>query len=192
MYNFSKKVLPLKHILALPTWGQICTVSVLQPFPFDNFLSKNPVCCFNSFGHDCTYIVSNISGDTLIVTSSKEVAQDEDPPTPLRSTLIDRLRSRPAPSATSSNTGACKGLRFCVLSKNVASTDRKPTARPTTTEDPLLEQFLASAGSGGGGAGNLLSLVQNGHLEEAMKLIEEGADVNTQDQHGKVHSVTQI
>lgn len=116
-------------------------------------------------------------GDTLIVTPSKVVAEDESPPTPLRSTLIDRLRSRPS---TSSNTGACQGLRFCVLSKNVESGDRKPTARPTTTEDPLIEQFLANTGSGG----NLLDLVINGNLEEAMKLIEDGADVNSADQHG--------
>ena len=38
-----KEVLPLKCILALPTWGQICTVSVLQPFTFDNFQSEQPV-----------------------------------------------------------------------------------------------------------------------------------------------------
>ena len=31
VYNISNKLLPLKHILALPTWGQICTISELQP-----------------------------------------------------------------------------------------------------------------------------------------------------------------
>ena len=34
---------PLKHILALSTEGQMCTVSVLQPFAFDNFQSEHPV-----------------------------------------------------------------------------------------------------------------------------------------------------
>ena len=38
-----KKLPPLKHILALPTWGQICTVSVLQPFEISIFQMKHPV-----------------------------------------------------------------------------------------------------------------------------------------------------
>ena len=32
VYNFSKNMSTLKNILALPTWGQICTVSEQQPF----------------------------------------------------------------------------------------------------------------------------------------------------------------
>ena len=45
--QFSKKKLPpLKRILALPTWGQICTVSVLQPFLSDFFQMKHPVFIF--------------------------------------------------------------------------------------------------------------------------------------------------
>ena len=32
-----KNLPPLKHILALLTWGQICTDSVLQPFTFGNY-----------------------------------------------------------------------------------------------------------------------------------------------------------
>ena len=37
VYNFSNKLPPLKHILALPTWGQKCTVFKIQPFTFENF-----------------------------------------------------------------------------------------------------------------------------------------------------------
>ena len=38
-----KKLPPLKHILALPTWGQTCTVSELQPFEISIFQTKHPV-----------------------------------------------------------------------------------------------------------------------------------------------------
>ena len=44
VYNFSKNLPLLKRILALPTQGQKCNVSVLQPFTFDNFQSEHPVC----------------------------------------------------------------------------------------------------------------------------------------------------
>ena len=40
--NILKKLLPLKHILALSTKSQIYTVSVLQQFTFDNFQSEHP------------------------------------------------------------------------------------------------------------------------------------------------------
>ena len=36
-------LLPLKPILALPTWGQICTNSELQPFPFAILQMEHPV-----------------------------------------------------------------------------------------------------------------------------------------------------
>ena len=39
------KCRPPKYILALPSWGQICTVSVLQQFTFDNFISGFDVTC---------------------------------------------------------------------------------------------------------------------------------------------------
>ena len=38
-----KNLLPLKHILALPTKGIKCIVLVLQPFTFHNFQSGHPV-----------------------------------------------------------------------------------------------------------------------------------------------------
>ena len=38
-----KKCIFLKHILALPMLGQICTVSKLQPFTFDTFDLGHPV-----------------------------------------------------------------------------------------------------------------------------------------------------
>ena len=38
-----KKLPPLKHILALPTWGQKCTVTELQPFQFAIFQMEHPV-----------------------------------------------------------------------------------------------------------------------------------------------------
>ena len=44
--KFFKTLLLLKHILALPTLGQICTVSGIQSFTFDNFQSEHPVVLF--------------------------------------------------------------------------------------------------------------------------------------------------
>ena len=38
-----KNLPPLKHILALPTLGQICTVTELQPFEISTFQMKHPV-----------------------------------------------------------------------------------------------------------------------------------------------------
>ena len=91
------------------------------------------------------------------------------------------------------------GLRFCVLSSNAASNSRnrvRPAlaTRTTTTEDPLLEQFIASAGgtSNTGGGGNLLNLILNGHLDDARQLIENGADVNSEDQHGTPYLIQRI
>ena len=40
---FQKKLPPLKHILALPTWGQESLVSELQPFEKGNFDLGHPV-----------------------------------------------------------------------------------------------------------------------------------------------------
>ena len=51
--KIEKKLPPLKRILALPTWGQICTVSVLQPFLSDFFQMEHPV--KNVFGISTTY-----------------------------------------------------------------------------------------------------------------------------------------
>ena len=39
---FFKKLPPLKCILALPTWGQICTISMLQPFLSDFYQMEHP------------------------------------------------------------------------------------------------------------------------------------------------------
>ena len=55
---FSKKLPSLKHILASPTYGQICTVSVLQPFTFKDFQSECPVILESisevlNFEHNC-------------------------------------------------------------------------------------------------------------------------------------------
>ena len=139
-------------------------------------------------------------GDTLIVTPSRtvsEVDQQSNQPTTkqtnLRSTLIDRLRNRPRTTDTSpssSSNDACKGLRFCVL-KNGGSRNRVNPRPTTTTEDPLIESLLqgvvSSANNGGGGPGSgaqLINLVLNGDLETAKQLIENGADVNSADQHG--------
>ena len=43
VYNFSKKLPPLKRILALPTWGQKSLISELQPFEKGNFDLGHPV-----------------------------------------------------------------------------------------------------------------------------------------------------
>ena len=43
VYNFSKRLPPLKRILVLQTWSQICNVSVLQSFLSDFFQMEHPV-----------------------------------------------------------------------------------------------------------------------------------------------------
>jgi len=129
----------------------------------------------------------------------------------LRASALDRFRERPSKpppprttSTTSFNSGtnndACRGLRFCVL-KNRNSGDsinrRRPaTARTTTTtETPdIFEQILAGTfgnnaaapdpGNSFDNSGNLLDLVLRGELDEAKRLIENGADVRAEDQHG--------
>ena len=40
---FQKNLPPLKHILALPTWGQKSTQTELQPFEIGNFDLGHPV-----------------------------------------------------------------------------------------------------------------------------------------------------
>ena len=49
VYNFSNKLPPLKHILALPTWGQKRIVSELWSFEIKNF----------DLGHPVTFVVCN-------------------------------------------------------------------------------------------------------------------------------------
>ena len=53
----SEKKLPLiKNILVLPTWGQIYTVSVLQPILSAFFLMKHPVRAERVFYHFRSYV----------------------------------------------------------------------------------------------------------------------------------------
>jgi len=129
----------------------------------------------------------NRERDTLIVTPSETISQgnqlQKPARPPLRSTLLDRLRSQTQNrGASTNNNDACKGLRFCVLSNPNGSSNRRVTTT-TTTEDPLIEQLLHSAGFGSSGA-SLINLVLNGELDEAKQLIADGADVNSADQHG--------
>jgi len=132
----------------------------------------------------------NREGDTLIVTPSETISQgnqqqQQQKPArpPLRSTLLDRLRSQSQNrGASTNNNDACKGLRFCVLSNPNGSSNRRTTTT-TTTEDPLLDQLLFSAGFASSGA-SLINLVLNGELDEAKQLIADGVDVNSADQHG--------
>jgi len=124
----------------------------------------------------------------------------------LRASVLDRFRERPStPRTTTFNSGnnndACRGLRFCVLKNRNSADSRRPappaTARTTTTtEQPdIFEQILAGTfGNGNSGSsnngnsfassGNLIDLVLRGDLEEAKRLIENGADVKAEDQHG--------
>ena len=46
--------------------------------------------------------------------------------------------------------------------------------------------------SGGVFSQDLMSAVLNGHLEDAKKLIEEGADVNAEDVHGNTVSTEYV
>ena len=41
--DLEKKLPPLKHILALPIWGQICTNIEIEPFVITNFDLGHPV-----------------------------------------------------------------------------------------------------------------------------------------------------
>ena len=43
IFENRKKLPPLKHILALPTLGQVCIVSEQQPFLSDFFQTEHPV-----------------------------------------------------------------------------------------------------------------------------------------------------
>ena len=66
VYNFSKKkkLRPLKHILALPTWDEICIVSVQQPFTFGKFQLEHPV----------VYMLTFSDNDVNLKISSKNSA----------------------------------------------------------------------------------------------------------------------
>jgi len=82
---------------------------------------------------------------------------------------------------------SCKGLRFCVLKKDVSEEKKRPeqgsTFVPTvrTPQEPLsFQEDLPDAKT----FPSLLPLIRDGQLEEAKQYIEEGADVNEEDQHG--------
>jgi hypothetical protein len=70
------------------------------------------------------------------------------------------------------------GLPLCVLSKNTNGVKKtRPAFTPPPSAPPAFEP---SAGSE-----SLLSVVLNGDVDTALTLIEEGANVNAEDQHGK-------
>ena len=78
------------------------------------------------------------------------------------------------------------GLRFCVLKKDVPPEKRRPdkgsTFVPTvrTPEEPSFVPEDLSIPT----FPSLLLLIRDNKLEEAKQYIEEGADVNEEDQHG--------
>ena len=78
------------------------------------------------------------------------------------------------------------GLRFCVLKKDVPPEKRRPdkgsTFVPTvrTPEEPSFVPVNLSPST----FPSLLPLIRDNKLEEAKQYIEEGADVNEEDQHG--------
>jgi len=80
---------------------------------------------------------------------------------------------------------SCRGLRFCVLKKDVSAEKRRPTSSSTfvptvrTPEEPV---FVPEEPSDT--FPSLLLLIRDGQLDEAKKYIEQGADVNEADQHG--------
>ena len=47
--DLEKKLPPLKHILALPIWGQICTNLEVEPFEITNFDLGHPVSQMNIY-----------------------------------------------------------------------------------------------------------------------------------------------
>ncbi|CAB4070200.1 unnamed protein product [Lepeophtheirus salmonis] len=74
----------------------------------------------------------------------------------------------------------CFGLPLCVLSKG----SRGPSVRTTTvsTRTKTAPSFVFEAGSSS--SGSLIKEVLNGHADEALQLIEDGADVTTEDTYG--------
>ena len=79
------------------------------------------------------------------------------------------------------------GLRFCVLKKDVPTAERRPDTSSTflpTVPSPKQPEFNPAAFDSSPATESLIPLVRNGHIEEAKALIEDGADVNEEDQHG--------
>ncbi len=70
------------------------------------------------------------------------------------------------------------GLPLCVLSKNSSGQKR---ARPTPLPPPPVDEPVFDVS---GSSASLLSTVLNGDTDTALLLIEDGADVNAEDQHG--------
>ena len=94
---------------------------------------------------------------------------------PKTTTTTTTTRTRPS----FNNQGDCKGLRFCVLKKDVPADKRRPS-RPQTARPEVTIVTPASVSS----SESLLSSVLNGHIDTAKKLIKDGADVNAEDTHG--------
>ena len=73
------------------------------------------------------------------------------------------------------------------MKKDVAPEKRRPDKGSTfvpTVRTPEEPSFIPETPSENIFP-SLLPLIRDGHLEEAKKYIEEGADVNEADQHGK-------
>jgi len=87
---------------------------------------------------------------------------------------------------------SCKGLRFCVLKKDVSEEKRRPdsgstfvpTVRTPQETDKQFDTFFQEEFSEIKTFPSLLFLIRDGKLEEAKQYIEEGADVNEEDTHG--------
>jgi hypothetical protein len=78
------------------------------------------------------------------------------------------------------------GLRFCVLKKDGPPEKRRPDTGSTfvpTVRTPEELSFLQGDLSPSTFP-SLLTLIRDNKLEEAKQYIEEGADVNEEDQHG--------
>lgn len=95
------------------------------------------------------------------------------------------VRPKSVPSNRETN-DSCKGLRFCVLKKDGAPEKRRPDTGSTfvpTVRTPEELSFLQGDLSPSTFP-SLLTLIRDNKLEEAKQYIEEGADVNEEDQHG--------
>jgi len=103
----------------------------------------------------------------------------------LLSLLRPKIRDSEKKESKKDSNDSCRGLRFCVLKKDVDPEKRRPDSSSTfvptvrTPEEPV---FVPEEPSDT--FPSLLLLIRDGHLDEAKKYIEQGADVNEADQHG--------
>ncbi|XP_071747274.1 uncharacterized protein [Lepeophtheirus salmonis] len=143
------------------------------------FSSKNKILPSStkaiSFQTPNNYRIPEISLDQT--TESEKVERST---TERSFSVRNRFRKTEHDDEKSDENDGCFGLPLCVLSKG----SRGPSVRTTTvsTRTKTAPSFVFEAGSSS--SGSLIKEVLNGHADEALQLIEDGADVTTEDTYG--------